>query len=511
MNRIAPLLRGPGWAVVALALACNTSKDGPQGGDPGPDSGETAAADGADGTGSETGSPDPDGTDGADGSDGTDGTTDPVTATLTGSVQVELFCTDEAGGREAVSFEEAYGGVYPFGPIWVAAYDEVTGSLGSYGSELLATPGTGGNAFSFEVALPSERDLRVFAILDRDADRIMASSDPIGTYPDLVAAADGDTLTGLDFSIVTYAGDSWCGSNGGDSGSGGSGSGGSGSGGSGGSGSGGSGSGGSGSGGSGSGGSGTGGTTTEITISGDIEIGDFYTSGAAAVMLLDMEGAGPDHYDVLTPTSTSSGAEGAYTFTADAGLGQMQLVGVVDSNNNSVFDSSDTWGAYAVVEDINANPILVQSSDLSGLRVQIPLGEGDSPLSLVPYTTVSGTIDMDDGSSFDSLTSGTSLYIVALQYRPNLGTSVTQLEADSYDLEEVDWADLTGRSSITYDLTVPSNTVAYLWVYADEDVDGTVQESGEALASGGLDDNGRQPIGTASITQDFSLLWPSAR
>ena len=105
MNCIAPLLRGPGWAILALALACNTSKDGPQGGDQGPDSGETAAADGADGadgTGSETGTPDSDGTDGAD---GTDGTTDPVTATLTGSVQVELFCTDEAGGREAVSFE----------------------------------------------------------------------------------------------------------------------------------------------------------------------------------------------------------------------------------------------------------------------------------------------------------------------------------------------------------------------------------------------------------------------
>ena len=95
--------------------------------------------------------------------------------------------------------------------------------------------------------------------------------------------------------------------------------------------------------------------------------------------------------------------------------------------------------------------------------------------------------------------------MAALKYRPSTGVSVTSIEADAYDYETFEWADLTGNTSVAYDLVVPANTAVYLWAYADEDADGNVNESGEAVASGGTDDNGRQAVTTVSINQDFQL------
>ena len=427
------------------------------------DSGSTT--DGGDGT---------DGSDGADGTaDGTDGTTDtgtepdPITATLTGTVTVELYCTDSEGGREAVTFADAYAGSFPFGAIWVAAFNEDTGSIEYFGSDTISSPSTTGDAFTIDVSMPAEANVRVYATLDRYDNRILATNDPIGNFPDEIAIVDGGSTSDVDIAIVTEATE-YCNGGGTDGGS-------------------------------------DGGSGSTINISGPVTIGSFYTTGEGAAMLLDSNGNGPVYYDFFTPTSDPSGYSSTYDIEARPALGQQQLVGAIDSNGNNLFDGMDTWGTYVEVPDVNANPITVGSTDLSGLELQIPLDDGSTPLNTVPYTTISGSVSMNDGSTFDTLTAGSTVYVTALKYRPGTSIAVTSLEADSYDIEEFAWADLTGQSSVSYSMVVPANTIVYLWAYADEDVDGTVNEVGEAVASSGNDANGRAQISTTSSTHNFAL------
>ncbi len=447
-------------ALSLFALGCfGTDKSGTDG---------TDGSDGSDGTDGSDGAAD--GADGADGSDGTVDTgtePDPITATITGTVQVELFCTGSDGAREAVTFADAYGGSFPFGAIWVAAYNEDTGSIEYFGSDTIASPSTTGDAFSIDVSMPAEGNVRVYATLDRHDNRILASNDPIGNWPDEVAIVDGGSTSDIDIAVVTEA-TSYCNSGGGDGGS-------------------------------------DGGSGSTISISGPVTLGSFYASGEGAAMLLDANGNGPTYYDYFTPVSEPSGYTGDYEIEAHPNLGSQQLVGVIDSNGNNLFDGMDTWGTYVQVPDTNANPITVGSTDLSGYEIQIPLDDGSSQINTVPYTTISGTVSMNDRSTFDTLTAGSTVYVTALKYRPGTSIAVTSLEADSYDIEEFAWADLTGQSSVSYSMVVPANTIVYLWAYADEDVDGTVNEVGEAVASSGNDNNGRAQVSTTAATHNFAL------
>lgn len=452
---------------VALLLASCAGK---------PDLGtETGALAGDDGTGT-------DGTDGTtetDGTDGTDGPEPSITATLSGTVAVQLYCDDADGQRQSVSFAEAFGGSFPFGKIWVAAYTETDGRLRYVGADTIDSPTTGDNAWSLQATLPEAGAVQVLAILDRSGDRILSSFDPIGNHPEVVEVSDGSTATDVGIDIVTDA-QPYCSGGGSDGGS--------------------------------EGGSGGGGGSS-IVVDGPVTIGSFYSSGDGAALLLDNEGQGPFASGVFTPDTTSGSPEADYSLRAAAGFGTARLVGVIDSSGNDLFDGLDTWGTYVVVQDIDANPILIGSTDLPGLEIQIPLAgddaleDGESPLSVVPYTSISGTVGLeaDLGSTFDSLPAGTTVYVAALKYRPSTSVSVTSIEADAYDHETFEWADLTGNTSVAYDLVVPANTAVYLWAYADEDADGNVNESGEAVASGGTDDNGRQAVTTVSINQDFLL------
>ena len=421
---------------------------------------------------------------------------------------VELFCPDATGGRDAVTFEDAYGGAFPFGAIWVAAYDDATATTRYFGTDTILAPTIADDTWSMTVDMPAAGDLRLYATLDRDNDRILASGEPIGVYPEAIAVTDGSSHTDIPIVIVTGT-DEQCASGGG---SGGSGTGGSGSGGSGtgGSGTGGTGGGTGGSGSGGSGGSGTGGGDgSMITISGPVTLDSSYSSGDGAAMLLDADGAGPAFSGIFTPSNSTGSWLADHSFEAEAGFGGGQLVGVIDSTGNSLFDATDTWGAYVRTTGVDANPISVGTTDLTDMEIEIPLstGTGESPLSVVPYTTISGTVEMNDRSTFDTLAAGSTIYVTALQYRPNTGIAVSALLADSYDIEEYAWPDLTGNTSVAYSLVVPANTVVYLWAYVDEDVDGFVNEEGEAVASGSSEPNGRLSVGTADITEDFALAY----
>ena len=85
--------------------------------------------------------------------------------------------------------------------------------------------------------------------------------------------------------------------------------------------------------------------------------------------------------------------------------------------------------------------------------------------------------------------------------------SIQTLEERSYDYKEVSWADLQGKSNIDWRLTVPSETITYLWAYLDVDGNGYVNEPQEPIASGGEDDNGKFPTGNAATSNiDMILL-----
>jgi hypothetical protein len=227
-------------------------------------------------------------------------------------------------------------------------------------------------------------------------------------------------------------------------------------------------------------------------------------------MLTTTTGEGPTDWGWVEPAATAAGGEGAYAFETCPNQGQMNLVGAFDSNSNGLIDPADTWGAYVAVPDTNGNPISITSSDLSGYDIQVPLGDGETPLSVVPFVSLTGNVSVG-GGTFDDLPAGSTVYVAALKYRPSGALSVASIESDSYDLEQIEWPDLTGNASVAYDLGVPAGSVVYLWAYADEDVDGLVNESGEAIASGGSDDNGRVATGSSDQSEDLELGYAGSR
>ena len=224
-------------------------------------------------------------------------------------------------------------------------------------------------------------------------------------------------------------------------------------------------------------------------------------------MLATITGEGPTHWDWFVPTVSADGGEGSYSMEAEVNLGAVQLLGAYDSNLNGLIDPSDTWGAYAIEAGVSGNPITVGEDDMPDHWVQIPLDDGDSStddaesgLDIVPFTLISGTVGVA-GGTFDDLPEGSTVTVAALKYRPTTDLSLTTLASNAYDYDSFEWPDLTGQSSVEFDLGVPANAIVYMWAYADEDGDGIVNESGEMVASGGDDDSGTVVTTATEMTQ----------
>ncbi len=421
---------------------------GPCGGGKGPGGGGSSdsGADGGD-----------DGTDpGDDG--GQDDTAAPeIMGSVSGTVTVELYRPGLDGERDALdwtdslSYDADSGTVaWPFGNVFVAAYtNDEFGNQQYVGSTTVSPPSPGGDPYSLDWRMPADAgEVYIYAALDRYGDTVVSSDDPRGVYPLALTLADGDSITGIDLTILTTE----ITSSGGGCGS-------------------------------------------TVTIDGSVLITVNYGGGSAATMLVSTAGQGPYHVATTSPTPSALGAEGSYSLSSCAGYGPMKLVGAWDRNQDGLFAPDDTWGAYAPVADTDGNPVQVGATDLSGYDVQIPLG--DSPgVNVVPFVMLSGEVSMASGSSFDSLPAGSSVYVAALKYRPT--TTFDIRSAAVYDIHEVDWADLTGTSASSYSLVVPADTVTYLWAFADEDVDGFVNESGEHIASFSTSGNGRLMTGAVN-------------
>lgn len=373
-----------------------------------------------------------------------------ITGSVSGTVTVQLYESGVDGERDELAWADSNyyddGSInWPFGNIYVGAYHTNDGGNDVYvGSTVIGSP-TDSNPYTLDYTAQGEQSVWVYASVDAYGDTIVGSGDPRGVYPIEVPLHDGDAITGVDITILaTHLG-------------------------------------------------GGGGCDT-VSITGDARVTVSYASGNVATMIVDQNGAGPYTSTIDSPTPTATGAEAGYTLTSCQSYGAMNVVGAWDSNDDGMFAPDDTWGSY-VVSGADANPLTIGATDLSGIDVEIPFGDGPG-VSVVPFVTLSGDVAVA-GGAFDDLPAGTTVYVAALKYRPTGGFDITTSDA-TYDMDTFEWPDLTGESSKAFSLTVPAGTRAYLWAYADVDVDGNVNESGEPVASGGTDDNGRIDLGTSS-------------
>ena len=399
---------------------------------------------------------DADGDSDADADNDDDGADDAV---IRGMVTVELYY-DEPEGRVPVPWEDVVGesGDFPFGSIFVTAFrsDDV-GNETYFDSYTVTRPTLEGDYYSLEVD-PDQTDLsNVYASLDIRSDGIIASSEPLGVYPEDIVISSGTEADDVNISILVDWG-KW------------------------------------GPGGWGWGSDGGGGGCEDIvSVNGDVSITVPYGGGNGMAMLLDTRGKGPYKYDPFTPIATPDGAEADYQMGMCADSGEYQLVGAYDTNGNGLIDPADMWGAYTAEPGVNGNPINIGDANLADYEIEIPIDDGQSSMDIVPFVRLSGTALVEDAASFGDISEG-SLYVAAMKYRMNAEFPVSAFD-NAYDLIEWGPDELEGTESVDWELIVPANTVVYLWAYVDADGDGMVNEEGEPVASGSAEGAGALSTG----------------
>ncbi len=450
-------------ATTALfATGCSAGKDAPNGDD-------TSI-----GHDDDTSSPDTDDTSSPDDTDDTSDETPGVYGNVTGTVYLQLYTTDANGDMELLEWDTMYPDGYPFGSVFIAAYNENDeGHENYYDQNVISnptvSPAPGGNPYGLTIDADDIDHINIYATVDQYADGIIATTEPTGAYASDITIDETGTVTDIDVTVlVPYWDMTWSG----ETGEGGFGYG-------------------------GGGGGGGGGCSDPIHITGTATVESAYADGNIAVMLYDQDGLGPYYATSFTPTATSTGAEGTYDLMSCPDGGDMDVLGVWDSNLNGLFDPSDTWGAYAQDAETTLNPVNIGSEDLADKNVLIPFGD-DHP-SVVPFVSLSGTLtSTEDWSEF------AMVYVSALKYRPEADFSVVDLDA-GYDTESWEMIELAAATSLDFHVEVPANTIVYLWAYADTDGDGILNEVGDPVAS--LNDStGRTVTGTSNQSgQDLVL------
>lgn len=409
------------------------------------------------------------GGDGGDGGGG-DGGGEPawIHGQVSGEVRVQLYTLrEEDGEREPIAWEDtSFGDTFPFGSIMVAAtQDDGGGGLFYRGQDTIASPGVGGDPYSVNVSLPEDGEVRLYATLDYHGDSIISTSEPIGAFPGEVMVTDGSTAGDKDIVILVNYDEAWAWWSGG------------------------------------GGGPGNGGTCDDpVTLGGTASITTSWAGGDVAVMIYDTAGFGPYAWVRQEPTPSGGGAEAPFQIDVCGPLGEVDLLGAWDSNGNLLIDPADMWGEVISKPNVSANPLDVQTTDMTDLEVQIPLGDGRSSMGVVPFVSLSGTVTYMNGQVFDKLPADSTVHVVAMLYRPDGEIAVTELAELSYDTDTWEAADYAGQTELPFNLWVPGNTLVYLWGFVDEGpkVDGMVNEPFELVGSGGGDLSGRIPTGTSS-------------
>lgn len=365
------------------------------------------------------------------------------TGGVNGTVRVQLYQTDADGEISDLSWE-TYGGAFPFGAIYVAAYtiDEETGAQTYHAEQVIPAPSTEGDAYALAVDLDDAEAVYLYAALDWWPDGVIGTSEPVGIHEDLVAVIEGSAVDDVDIVINAPLHPT-----------------------------------------------GGGGGGTYVSIEGNVVIEGDYAAGAARVMLYDSAGNGPSYVTTVQPTVTEAGASAPYALTVGADYGAGRLIGAWDDDANGLIEPTDRWGAY-VVGGENGNPITVGSVNLTSHDVTIPFGIAPA---LTPFVRLEGALNYSGG--YDTLPAGAVVYVTALKTRRTEGEFAVDDLQKGYDWASFTGAELTG-TALDYVLVTPSSAVAYLSAYVDLDADGLLNEAGEPFASYGP--TGRISTGTSN-------------
>lgn len=392
---------------------------------------------------------------GADGSTEEDDTVRPpeedweVEGMVSGNITVELFGEDEDGERYTIEWGSEGYETWPFGPIFVASYElGRDGSAGRYaGTEVISRPEMGENGYELPVRLREDKDIYVYAAIDIEGDGVIGTDDPRGVWPQSIFMTDGQVEDSVDINILAQA-ESEIVCEGGDT----------------------------------------------IEISGAAYVTVDYWGGPIAVMLMDSDGNGPYFVNRALPVSAGEGATTSYTLEVCPNMGEMQLVAAWDANRNGIHDGGDVWGVYSATGERNGNPITVGDRNMTNFPVWLPLGDRPG-VDVVPFVTMQGTVELASGEPMSTLPAGSNLYVVALKYRPSGDLLVTD-PAVHFDIDTFSWGDLSSAgTTVDWNLLLPSDTIVYLWAFADTDGDGIVNGPGEPIGAFNASDHGKTPTG----------------
>jgi hypothetical protein len=403
---------------------------------------------------------------------------------ISGTLRVQLYRDGANGDAEFMTWEDSgYGETFPFGAYFVGAISERTDIPGKYryiGTTAVFDNAPEGSEYTIEV--DQEEDIsgtfRLFAATDQWGDEIIHSSDPIGLHPEEFPLNPGAEVTGMDITVLVpwvdlggVTAEEAAGETGGSARD----------------------------------------CTDGITVSGPVDLTLGGPSANGIVFFENMEKVGPLDWTWWEAEEDADGnLRSSYELQTCANQGPMRLMGAHDSNYNGLIDPEDLLGTYAPSLDTNGNPVTIASDNLQDMRVQIPIFEVESGVSIVPFVSLSGNLGVG-GGTFDDLPPGTEVVVAALKRRPQGAVPLETIEGQVYDIDRYEWPDVQGETSVPYDLTVPSNTLMYLWAFADTDGNGTINEAGEPIASGGLDDNGRVQTDTTSQSEDLFLGFAPTR
>jgi hypothetical protein len=388
-----------------------------------------------------------------------------IEASFQGGIDIQLYTLTPSGDREFISWEDAYpDGSFPFGNIFVGAYwIDSSGATQWVGETVIENPQASDNQFEIDFNLEAPEEIRVFAILDYNGDKITGTVEPLGVYPRGIRVDPEETsFENLSIDILSplYEPQENCEE------------------------------------------------TLSLTIDGEAIVTGTYDVGYGDVAIFVMQpgNIGPVHSQIITPEPAGGGGVGDYSLSVCQELGFMLLKGVWDDNLNGMFDPIDEAGTYISAPNESGNPVNVSYSNLSDYEIQIPF-ESSSALNIVPFVQLSGTVIPENGT-FDTYPEGSSLYMVAMKYRVEQEFSTDVFEEEAYDLVEYTWEDLQGKSFVPWTLTVPSETIAYLWAYIDVDNDGLLNEPGEPIAVVAGGEDGRYPTGNESQS-DIQMILTS--
>ena len=391
--------------------------------------------------------------------------------TIRARVQVDLYTTDEEGGRQFLSWEDAVGpaGEFPFGSIFVAAVPgEATTVQSTIAQHTVIRPRTGGDYYRLKIDPEAVGSVSVFATLDVRGDGIVGSEEPAGIHPDAIEVVAYQENTEVDL-VILVDWDRW-----------------------------------------GPGGWGwhdVGGYVPPrdtdgdgdidefddigcelVSVAGDVRITVPYEGGNGKVMLLDNNGGGPYQMVEFTPVPNGSGGIAEYNLGVCAWAGDMRIVAAYDSNGNGLIDPDDMWGGHVSDPGVDGNPVNIEDYRQTDIHIEVPLGDGGPAVSVVPFVHLTGVAYPERVPTFAGFESeggeGVSLYVVALRYPPTPDMDVEDFR-EAYDFEVWDSEALGDSESVEWDLVVPANTVVYLLAFVDVDGDGLVNEAQEPVATGG--------------------------